>query len=276
MQRLHENDLIGHILENKETKYEHLILPAEYDGVRFHSSIGFVDPRTTEGELLWPEKFSRKDIDSLKATLGGGYIGQYQQRPAPLGGFIFKKDWFLNRIKPSRIIGTYISFDTALSDLSTAAYTACVVGQLLPDYRMVIREVYKDRLAFPQQVKLVEDMANKYKDQELRGVVIESKATGLSIIQTMKQSSPEWIYNLLSPYNPTVDKSARGQLASVWCSNGSVILPPPSEDSTWLLDFETDLFSFPNGKYKDTVDAFNQLILWTDNLLADGLRARMN
>jgi hypothetical protein len=53
-----------------------------------------------------------------------------------------------------------------------------------------------------------------------------------------------------------------------------VLLPAPSELSPWLVDFEDELFTFPGSEFMDQVDAFSQLILYTENLLAEGWRAR--
>src|SRR5258707_13673810 len=71
-------------------------LPAEFEPDRKCStSIGWTDPRTGEGELLWPNKVTQVDLESLRTTLGSyRYAGQYQQRPAPAGGGILKPHWW--------------------------------------------------------------------------------------------------------------------------------------------------------------------------------------
>jgi hypothetical protein len=75
-------------------RLEHLCLPAEYEGSRAVSSIGFTDPRTEHGELLWPERFGPAEIESPKVTLASyAAAGQLQQRPSPAGGGIFKRHW---------------------------------------------------------------------------------------------------------------------------------------------------------------------------------------
>src|SRR5579862_1529352 len=93
MQRCHQRDLSGHLLE--KGNFEHLCLPAEYEGPGRVTSIGFSDPRTEIGELLWPERFGPKEIADLKISLGSyAAAGQLQQRPSPAGGGIFKRHWF--------------------------------------------------------------------------------------------------------------------------------------------------------------------------------------
>jgi hypothetical protein len=93
MQRCHQRDLSGHLLE--KGNFEHLCLPAEYEGPSRMTSIGFSDPRTELGELLWPDRFGIKEIADLKISLGSyAAAGQLQQRPSPAGGGIFKRHWF--------------------------------------------------------------------------------------------------------------------------------------------------------------------------------------
>jgi len=272
MQRLHADDLTGHLLESEE-RYEHLCLPAEYEGVRFNSSIGFVDPRKEQGELLWENRFGKQEIASLKNQLSElGVAGQLQQRPTPLEGHIFKKEWFETRSLETQFVARYISWDTAMSESNSAAYSSCVVGELTPDYKLNIREVWRGRLPFTELSQKVIDIAQQYR-HNLRGVIIENKASGISLIQFLKQSCPEWLADIVTPFNPPAGKESRAYSASLWCQKGMVQLPPPSNETSWLFDFEDEIFQFPNSKYKDQTDAFNQLVIYLENYIAEGYRA---
>ena len=97
MQRIHEDDLTGHILAN-EHGWDHLMLPCQYEPTHPHalvSGIGFKDPRTKEGELIWPSRFGEPEIEEMKVKLGSyGAAGQLQQRPSPSGGGVFSREWF--------------------------------------------------------------------------------------------------------------------------------------------------------------------------------------
>lgn len=93
MQRVHEQDLTGHVLD--QGGYEHLCLPCEYESRPFVSATGWRDPRGEPGELLWPERFGHPEVEELKRRLGSYAVaGQLQQRPAPAGGGMFKREWF--------------------------------------------------------------------------------------------------------------------------------------------------------------------------------------
>lgn len=115
MQRVHEGDLSGVILANG-LGYTHICVPMSYVpckhvnawvGNKIKTFIGgevddideddifWVDPRTEEGELLWPERFPASEVAKLEKELGPyAYAGQYQQTPAPRGGGIIKEEWW--------------------------------------------------------------------------------------------------------------------------------------------------------------------------------------
>jgi len=95
MQRLHANDVSGLALSLK-LGYDHLCLPMEFEtSRRCRTSIGFEDPRTEEGELLFPARFPAEVVQRDKVPLGQyGVAGQFQQRPAPRDGGLFKRAWF--------------------------------------------------------------------------------------------------------------------------------------------------------------------------------------
>lgn len=274
MQRLHELDLVGHIQSEKKLGWEHLILPAEYEGELFQSSIGFKDPRTEAGELLWKERFGVKEITELKATLGErGTAGQLQQRPSPAGGFIYKRDWFPRLADNDSVIGTYISWDTAESISADAAYSCGGVFELRADYTLFPREVVRKRILFPQLQQEIEELASKYRST-LSGVVIEYKSSGVQIVQTLKQNSPQWLSDVIFPFTPKGDKDARQFQAASYCEKGCVYFPHPSEKFGWLKEFEDEIFMTPSSAFRDQSDMFAQMILYLRSYLSAGWQSR--
>src|SRR5690606_22336027 len=95
MQRLHEDDVSGQIMK-LGLGYEHLMLPMEFEPERAcHTGIGFSDPRTEDGELLFPERFPREVVERDKVPMGSYAVaGQFQQRPAPRSGGMFQRGDF--------------------------------------------------------------------------------------------------------------------------------------------------------------------------------------
>lgn len=109
MQRLHENDLSGHVLARNHPNLVHLCIPAEYEWDRHCTTrIGWSDPRGSDdngeelpdderrerdGLLIWPGRFGDAELRTFKQQ---SYVwaGQYQQRPEPRGGGIIKPEWW--------------------------------------------------------------------------------------------------------------------------------------------------------------------------------------
>lgn len=287
MQRLHDDDLTGHLVEKMKEdgaeQYEHLVLPMRYEPKRFFSSIGLRDPRSEPGELLWPERVPEPEVRKLEASLASDAAGQLQQRPAPAGGSIFLSEWWEGRSRfdasDSRVrnlvVGRWLSFDTALKDAETNDSTGLSVMELDPSYQAMLRESWKKRLQFPQLASTIQDEARRWNyDGKLRGIIIEDKGSGTSALQTIRQGAEEWIANLLIAFQPQGSKEYRARQASLWCDRGCVLLPEPGENATWLLDFMETLLKFPNVAHDDDVDGFVQGILYLEHLLAAGWQAR--
>lgn len=214
------------------------------------------------------------EIDSARETMPEiTFMQEHLAKFTSGTGTIFKREWFNNRVESTDIIARFISWDTAQSVKDTASYSSCIVGELTSDYKLFIRHVYKERLEFPQLTKKVEEMAQIY-HHKLKRIIVESKSSGLSVIQSIKQIATPEVARKLVPFIPKTDKVDRAYRASVWCENGSVILPPPTEAFPWLFDFEEELFNFPESEYKDMTDSFTQLILYCSNYLSQGLAAK--
>ena len=130
-QRLAENDLTGHILEKQVGDWTHLCLPMKYEPDRsFTTVIGWKDPRTNEGELLWPERFGEPEVKALEKALGPwAAAGQLQQRPEPKGGGVIKREWWQTWPSDNYPPVEYIiaSLDTAYTTKTENDYSALTV-----------------------------------------------------------------------------------------------------------------------------------------------------
>lgn len=235
----------------------------------------------SNGPALWPEHKPLPEVLDLKdTTIEHVWETTYQGNPTPPGGMTFKRDWWIgkNRYRVSDsgdVVGRYISWDTGLKDKETSDFTAGLVGELWADYRLAVRYVKKARIEFPYLPTEIREQARRFNhDGKLLGVIIEDKASGTSAYQTLMAEADDWLKPLLIAFNPTVDKLTRANQAAVWCKNGCVLFPEPSNDVPWLLDFESEIFDFPSVTNDDQVDVLSQLVIFLENILAEGWRAR--
>jgi phage terminase large subunit-like protein len=226
------------------------------------------------GTTIWPERMSEAWALGIKAeTPDHVWETTWQGHPTNPKGEIYKREWFSHRFRmgEGKPIARWISGDTALSDSESSAESAFSVGELMPDYTLRLIHVWGDHVTFPNLVEATKSLIYKYNDKVFRGVIIEKKASGHSLLQVLKQLRLEVP---ILEYTPLESKIARWISSAVWCSNGMVQLPQPDDKIPWLFDFEQDLFNAPGVAFTDRLDSFSQLILFLSNLLSEGLKAK--
>jgi len=286
MQRLSQKDPTGHVLDKMGLggeRWEHLCLPMRYEGSRYMTSIGWRDPRKEEGDLLWPERFGEQEVANLEKSLGKhGAAGQLQQRPAPQGGATFLKSWWAeqNRYhhRKNEKVSRWLSVDTALKEADDNAYSAVSTWDMLPDYRIALTDVWRDKVNFPDLISQLERLSvQANRDDLLGGVVIEDRVSGISAVQTLRAQSPEWLASRVIAF-PVGGKGKlyRARQASSWCERGGVLLPYPADTAPWLYEFEEEIFNFPGSRYADQVDTFSQMIVYLEWYLSSWWQGVMN
>lgn len=289
MQRLHEKDLAGHVLEEKG--WEHLMLPMEYEQDRHcTTSIGFSDPRKTEGELLWPARFSRRTVDALKVRLGEyGASGQLQQRPSPAGGGVLKVEHFQlwPKGKPlPRFEFILQSYDTAFTDRTEGDPCACTVwgvftmmfGDVAVKKAMLL-DAWQEHLGYPAlKAKVMKDWRAEYggddadpmnKPRRPDLILVEEKGSGISLLQDLRLANVP-----ATGYNPGhMDKTARAHLSAPLLEADAFYLIESNRSRTeanngkvavvkWAQWLPTQMAQFPNGEHDDGVDTFTQATIY--------------
>jgi predicted phage terminase large subunit-like protein len=252
MQRLHENDLAGHVLQ--QGGYEELKLAAEYEGSQQVTSIGWKDPRTEPGELLWPERFGREETEALKRTLGSyAAAGQLQQRPSPAEGGILKRHWWkFYREAPRQFSEVIQSWDCAFKDTRTSDF---VVGQVWgrKGADKYLLDQVRGRMDCPATIQAVKRLTEKW--PQAKAKLVEDKANGPAVIATLKHE----IAGLIA-VNPQGGKEVRANAVSPQIEAGNVYLPDPTI-APWIGGFIDECAAFPNGAYDDQVDAMSQALV---------------
>lgn len=256
MQRLHEMDVAGLILEN-DYGYDHLCLPMEYEPERHcTTSIGFTDPRKEEGELLFPGRFSRETVDRDKKVMGSFAVaGQFQQRPAPRSGgfFAWQNIEVVDRAPKLKKIVRY--WDKAGTDAG-GAYTAGVKMGLGEDGCYYVLDVVRGQWSAAPREKTIKATANLDGNSVQIWIEQEPGSGG-------KESAEATIKNLAG-YNikserATGDKAVRAEPYAVQVEAGNIKLVRGEWNQTFIDEHK----NFPVGKYKDQIDAagggFNKL-----------------
>ena len=256
MQRVHENDLTGHILKDEYNDWDHLCLPARYEighPSPTRSSLGFTDPRTKEGDLLWPERVDEKTLSNLERSLGTyASAGQLQQRPMPKGGGILKAEWWVPWDKPDLPDIEYVlqSWDTAFSTNEKTSYSARTtwgVFRMNGQINAIVLDMWYDRVTYPELRNIAQE---SYEDYEPDAVLIEKKASGQSLLQDLRMAGIPVI-----PYSPDRDKEARAHAASALLEDGRIYFP---SDKKWSKDLIDICAAFPAGDNDDIVDTCTQ------------------
>lgn len=259
MQRSHERDLTGYLLA-EEGGFELLRLPARYESDhQCHTSIGFRDPRTADGELLAPDRFDEAEVSRLEHALGSyASAAQLQQRPSPRQGGIFKAEkWQYYKNPPEEFDFVIQSWDMAFKALDTSSY---VCGQVWgfkgADNYLLHQE--RDRMDFVRTCEAVVRVTNLF--PEAKRKYVEDKANGPAIISALRKDVSGLIE--FSP-NEYGSKEARASAISPQQESCNVYLP---EYAPWVKAFVEEASLFPNSTHKDQVDTMSQALLAAEKL----------
>ncbi len=257
MQRVHLDDLVGHLLE-KDAGWVHLDLPAIADAAQA-VPIGQDEVHYRQiGEVLHLEREPREVLEQIKAEMGTlAFSAQYQQRPVPVEGNLVKWPWFRFYAYPpahdhdGRIIQ---SWDTASKAGELNDYSVCTTWLKKGDDYYLL-DVLRERLEYPFLKMRVIDMARRF---AAHSVLIEDKGSGTQLIQDLRFEKTG-----VRPISitPEADKITRMSSQSAQIEAGRVIL---RESAPWLDAFKAEIMAFPNGRFDDQVDSLSQFLGWVE------------
>ncbi len=245
--RWHEDDLVGRLLADTrgDDEFGHL---DEWQHIRLPALAEDDDPLGREvDEPLWPARYDAPALASLRTEVGPqDWAGLFQQRPTEQGGGVFKFHWWKYALILPAPTGDVIQFwDTAFKQGQENDFSACAT--LYPSTSSyILKEVWKDRLEFPELVRTV--IAKAEQHQPVR-IYVEDAASGQSLIQSLQSSTRLPII----PVKVGADKVSRANAVTGQVEGGNVVLP---SGATWLDDFLDEVTNFPGATHDDQVDAF--------------------
>ena len=256
MQRLHEDDLVGHVLAQEP--WEVIRFPAIGEEDEVHEIETILGPRTftrRRGEALHPEREPLDTLDRIRRTIGEyNFAGQYQQSPAPLGGGLVKAEWFkcyAEKDRPESFGRIVQSWDTANKATELSDFSVCTTWGI-KGKRLYLLSVLRKRLEYPDLKRAVREQQSLF---QAKVVLIEDKASGTQLIQELVV---EGCY-AVTRYKPECDKIMRLHAQTAFIENGLVYLP---EAAPWVAEYLHEMTVFPKGKHDDQVDSTAQFLDW--------------
>ena len=243
--RWHEDDLAGRVIANENfVEVVNIPVEAEENDILGRNVGDALCPEIGKGNK-WLQDFKQRYTDGKRA-----WNALYMGRPTSAEGNVFKREWWQYYEKlPDNIPLIGISVDATFKDSDTSDFVAIEVwGKLNGDYYLI--DLIKRRMDFPETLKAIRYMANKYPNKH--SILVEDKANGSAIISMLRHEIGGII-----PITPKESKIGRANAITGIVESGNVYLPRYAD---FTGEFVEEFASFPNGVNDDLVDACTQFI----------------
>jgi predicted phage terminase large subunit-like protein len=294
MQRLHENDLSGHLL--KRGGWLHICWPMRYEKCAcppnvidddkrcvYHKANPTWKPdprdhRTEQDELLFPTLFPLDKVKQLELDLGAyGTAGQLQQHPSPEGGGLFKREWFSGKfvdVAPA-LMRIVRGWDTAASEGKGDYTCGCKIGEefewrlisangltparrrFVSTGRIFILDMQRGQLSPDGVDKMIKTTAELDGKKCPQREEREGGASGKAVIGARAKLLKGYDYKEVTLGS---NKVVRAKPLRSQAEAGNVYILRDrgvggAEGHGWNEDFIKELCAFPTGAHDDQVDA---------------------
>lgn len=284
MQRLHQDDLAGHLLATG--KWNHLMIPMEFDAARACETVyGWRDPRTEEGELLQPERFPREWVAAERDRLKEyGYAAKHQQTPSPKGGGMFPREawrfWKPDGVAagaaqrpkgctdlparplPAKFDAVHWSLDTASRSGAHNDWDVLTVWGV-HGADLYLLERLRVHLELDKLCEAIIALEGRLRARGYRvhARLVEGRARGDSVVQLLGRPRAQGGTALpgIITIDPKESKEVRAAAAQPRVTAGNVHIP---EGAPWLDEWVDEFAMFPVGSHDDQVDSYSQLEMW--------------
>lgn len=262
MQRLHEEDLTG-VLLARDYGFIHLMIPMEFEEARRCSTPlqvpdpdrpgkkkDWTDPRSYEGELMDPVREPPAAIADKKKSGEYMWAGQYQQRPAPREGGMFKVENIdiVDHVPSGGV--TWAGWDLAGSKRKKSAWTVRVLMTRVGG-DVYVRHVER-RQANPTEVeKMIEEVSTADRNEIPHVKISIPQDPGFGG-KAFKWRVSEILMGFNYECTPeTGDKQTRAEPFAAQVGAERVHLVR----GDWNAVYIEELRNFPGASLKDQVDA---------------------
>ena len=257
MQRLHERDLSAYC---RDLGYVDVCLPAEAEtrtAIRFPRSDRV---RVREaGDLLWPERDSRRVLDEQRLLLGAAdFAAQYQQQPTPVSGGLFKREWFATAFVDAVPVDARRARGWDTAGTEGAGDWTCGVKIAEKDGLFYVEDVQRQQLGPNGVDALIRATAELDGQQCAQREEKEGGSAGGAVIAARAKTLAGFDY---AGVDISGSKVTRCKPFRAQCEAGNVrIVRGP-----WNAEYLDELCGFPTAKHDDQVDAsscaFNAVLL---------------
>ena len=285
MQRVHEEDPSGFLLTGgTDEKWHHLILPVEIPKEPVKE---WYPPEYTHGipieynlppGPLWKMKHTQADIDRMEKADPYTKSSQYDQKPSPKGGAIFKDEfWKYYGALPKDILFKRIYCDTAQEVNEHNDFTVFQCWGYSPSMGILLLDLFREKLETPELTKAFVAFYNKHKYQHkvniigVQRAIVEKKSSGSGLVQTIRRKNNIPIEGI----DRSRGKVVRAMDTVPQIASGNVWLP---EDAPWLSDFLsearkfTPLMTHKNDDQLDPMmDAIQDMLVEENNIYAGAI-----
>ncbi len=207
---------------------------------------------------VWEAKLPLSELLHMRELNEREFAAQHLQSPYVIGGNVIKDEWWqfykMEELDPRQVASVVITVDTAFKVTEQADYSVALVAALTHSGDIYILEVVRAKLEFPDLKRRLIQLNSKWRGRGLRGIYIEDKASGQSMIQELRRQSG---FSVI-PYKVVHDKGTRVAAITPLIEGGRVFLPRSADersDPVWLDAFGQECREFPNSEHDDQVDA---------------------
>ena len=234
MQRLHEDDLSGYLLEGNSGEPWH------------HLKFSAID---NDNKPLWASKHSFKELESIRQADRYTFAGQYMQDPAPDEGGEWRKDWFniINKAEMPNDIQWEMFFDGAYTKDTKNDPTGIQISGKSGDNLYILKSIDK-YLEMPELKSFIVSFV-KSCGVHISQILVEPKASGKSLVQLLRRETGYNVSELKTDF-VRYSKIERARASSPFIEGGRVYLIKDGWNDAYLQQVGT----FPNAKHDEHID----------------------